>query len=306
MPAPPRRAPVLHLAPTLALAPVLVGALALGACWGTEHTRTIRGPGSEAPGRLVTLAPNLTEIAFALGVGDRVVGVGDYAVWPPEVRELPRLGGLVDPNLERLLTLEPDLVMVLPSQAEVVRRLEAVGIETLVLPVETVDDLVAAIGAMGARCGAGEAARELASRLRRELAPRPVPGAPETALVVNRPPGRTEGLLVAGPRTWYHELLDRLGAPNAFGDAPLRYPQVGLEELLARAPGTLIELRPEPASDDLRRRLVADWSRFPNLPATAGGHVYVIGGDWALSLGPRVPRLYRALEEAVRAAAEGP
>lgn len=302
MPVPPRPAP----APTPGPALLLVGALALGACLGSERTETTRGPDPEAPRRLVTLAPNLTEIAFALGVGDRVVGVGDYAEWPPEVRELPRLGGLVDPNLERLLALEPDLVMVLPSQAEVVRRLEAVGTEALVLPVETLEDLVAAVLAMGARCGAGEAARALAGSLRRDLAPRPVAGAPETVLVVNRPPGRTEGLLVAGPRTWYHELLDRLGAPNAFGDAPLRYPQVGLEELLARAPGALIELRPEPASDALRRRLEADWARFPNLPAAADGSVYVIGGDWALSLGPRVPRLYRALEEAVLAAAEGP
>lgn len=302
MPVPPRPAPVLRLT----LAPALVGALALGACWGSEHTQVIRGPGREAPRRLVTLAPNLTEIAFALGLGEKVVGVGDYAAWPPEVRELPRLGGLVDPNLERLLALEPDLVMVLPSQAEVVRRLEAVGTEALVLPVETLEDLEAAVLAMGERCGAEEAARALAESLRRELGPRPIPGAPKTALVVNRPPGRTEGLLVAGPRTWYHELLGRLGAPNAFADASLRYPQVGLEELLARAPGALLELRAEPAPEELRRRLVADWTRFPNLPAAAGGHVYVIGGDWALSLGPRVPRLYREMEAAVRAAAEGP
>lgn len=290
--------------PPLRRAQVLALVLALAACGGVEDSRE-RDP-SDPPRRLVTLAPNLTEIAFALGLGDRVVGVGAYAAWPPEVRELPRLGGLVDPDLERLLSLEPDLVVLLPSQAEVVRRLEAVGTETLVLPVETVPDLDAAVLGLGERCGAGEAARALASRLRRELAPRPVPGAPETAVVVNRTPGRTEGLLVAGPRTWYHELLGRLGAPNAFADASLRYPQVGLEELLARAPGAVIELRAEPASDELRRRLVADWARFPNLPAADRGHVFVIGGDWALSLGPRVPRLYREMEAAVRAAAEGP
>lgn len=278
--------------------------LVLAACGspGAEDDGPAPAPAA-APRRLVTLAPNLTEIAFALGLGDRVVGVGSYATWPPEVRELPRLGGLVDPDLERILALEPDLALLLPSQEEVARRLEAVSIETLVVPVETLDDLEAAILAVARRCRAGAAARDLVASLRRELAPRPVPGAPHTAVVVNRAPGRTEGLLVAGPGTWYDELLGRLGAANAFADAPLRYPQVGVEEVLARAPGALLELRPEPPSDPLRRRLAADWQGFPTLPAAARGSVFVIGGDWALSLGPRVPLLYRRMEEALRAGA---
>lgn len=296
MPRPP------HNALVLLLGLALVGV----ACGGSDRPGPAPPPEPPgAPDRLITLAPNLTEIAFALGLGDRVVAVGSYASWPPEVRELPRLGGLVDPNLERTVALEPDLVLLLPSQEDVIRRLGAVGIETLVVSTETLADLEAAVLAVGERCGAGEAARDLAARLRRELAPRPVPGAPETAIVVNRAPGRTEGLLVAGPETWYHELLGRLGADNAFGDAPLRYPQVGVEELVARAPGVLLELRPEPPSEALRRRLTADWERFPSLPAVARGHVFVIGGDWALSLGPRAPRLYRRMEEALRAAAGG-
>lgn len=265
-------------------------------------------PGGEpaagvAPARVVPLAPNLTEIVFALGLGERVVGVSDYASWPPEVRELPRLGGLVDPNLERLLALEPDLVLLLPSQEEVALRLAGLGVATLVVEIETVDDLEAAVATVADRLGARAAGRELAAALARELAPRPIAGAPAAVVVPDRAPGRTEGVVVAGPGTYFHDLLGRLGAENAFADAPLRYPHVGLEEVLARAPGAILEVRPEPPSEALRRRLVADWRRFPALTAVARGQVHVLGGDWALVLGPRLPLLYRRMEEALRSAA---
>lgn len=286
----------------------MLAALALAsllpACGPAE--RGPAGAGGGPPRRIVALAPNLTEIAFALGMGERVVGVSDYATWPPEVRELPRLGGLVDPNLERLLALEPDLVLLLPSQEEVALRLAGVGVETLVVEIETVADLEAAVAAVAERLGAPAAGRELAATLRRELAPRPLAGAPKTAVVPDRVPGRTEGLIVAGPRTYFDELLGRLGAENAFADAPLRYPQVGVEELLARKPGAILEVRAEPPSEALRRRLIADWRRFPALPAVARGDVYVLGGDWALVLGPRLPILYRRMAEALGRAAEEP
>ncbi|MFP3941028.1 MAG: helical backbone metal receptor, partial [Thermoanaerobaculia bacterium] len=254
------------------------------------------GAGEPAPERILTLAPNLTEIAFALGLGDRVAGVSEYASWPAEARELPSLGGLFDPNLERAVALEADLAILLPSQDRVARHLERAGVDTLTVELETLDDLEAGIVAIGERCGAAAAGRALVARLRRELAPRPVQGAPETMISVDRPPGRTEGVVVAGPGTHFHELLGRLGAENAFADAPGRYPEIGLEEVLARSPGAVLELRPEPLPEAARERLLADWRRFPELR----GGARVIAGDWAMVLGPRLPTLYRAMERALR------
>jgi len=288
----------------LALASILAACGDAAPPSGRSAAGSPRPEPEAAPERVVALAPNLTEIVFALGLGDLVVGVSDYASWPPEVRELPRLGGLVDPNLEGLLALDPDLVLLLPSQDEVARRLSQVGIETRVVGIETVDDLETAVVAVAEALGDPEAGRELAAELSRELAPRPVAGAPRTAVVLDRISGRIDGVLVAGPGTYFHDLLTRLGAENVFADAPLRYPQVGMEEVLARAPGAILEVRLEPPSDELRRRLLADWRRFPTLPAAARGHVFVLG-DSALVLGPRLPRLYRRLEEVLRTAAAG-
>ncbi len=287
----------------LGVAAVLAAALALLAgCSGPAPApRPSALDGS--PHRLLALAPNLAEIAFALGLGPRVVGVSDYTSWPPEAAKLPHLGGLFDPNVERMVALEPDLALLLPSQADVAERLRAVGVDTLTVPMESLEDLGRGIVSVAERSGVRAAGEELAARLDRQLAPRPVAGAPLTVLSIDRPPGRTENLLVAGPGTYLQELLARLGATNAFADAPNRYPQVGMEEVLGRAPGLIVELQPHPPGATGRARLLADWQRFPTLPAVAAGHLAVISGAETMLIGPRLPELYRRLEAAVREAA---
>jgi iron complex transport system substrate-binding protein len=286
-------------------------ALLLG-CGGSGPS----GADRPVPERIVTLAPNLTELAFALGLGPRVVGVSDYVTWPPEALERPHLGGLFDPNLETVVSLRPDLAIVLPSQAEAATRLERAGIATLTVGVESVEDVARAARTVGERCGVAEAGRALAARLTEELAPRPraldagTPSPDRTGplrvlLSVDRAPGRTENLLVAGPGTYLSELVTRLGAVDVFEDAPVRYPQVGMEEVLARAPDAILEIRAGSLSAEVAERLVSDWGRYPNLPAVRRGAVVVIAEDYALVPGPRLPRLYDRLETALRRTATG-
>lgn len=284
----------------------LLATALLAGCGGSSGSSSeTAGAGTHqpAPARIVALAPNLTEIAFALDLGPRVVGVSDYVTWPPEARERPSLGGLFDPNLEAVVGLGPDLALVLPSQEDVAVKLERAGIATLSVEIESLEDLARAAVTIGTRCGVPDAGRALAAELRARLAPRPVPGAPRVLLSVDRAPGRTENLLVAGPGTFLHELLTRLGAENVFADSPVRYPQVGLEEILAREPEGIVEVRPEPISPEDAERLLDDWRRYPGIPAVAGDALMVIGEDYALIPGPRLPLLYDRLEEAVRRAA---
>ncbi|MGD2116127.1 MAG: helical backbone metal receptor [Acidobacteriota bacterium] len=285
-------------------------ACALSGCGGGEApgpARTTRpAQSARPPQRIVTLAPNLTEIAFALGLGPRVVGVSEYVTWPPEALERPSLGGLFDPNLETIVALRPDLAILLPSQAEVAEKLRRAEVATLTVGIESVEDVADGIRAVAARCGVEAAGRELAGELREALAPRPVPGAPRVMLSVDRAPGRTENLLAAGPGTYLHELLVRLGAENVFADSPVRYPQVGMEEVLDRAPEVIVEIRPEPATPGEAERLLDDWRRYPGLPAVERGALVLIGESYALVPGPRLPLLYDRLEDAVRRAARRP
>ena len=278
------------------LAPLLALLLAAAACGGVPE-----GGHAAVGRRIVSLAPSITETVFALGLGDRVVGVDDYSNWPAaETAVLPKLGGLFDPNLEALAALEPDLAIVLPSQRELGEQLVELGVEVLEVPSDSLADVERAATAIAERCGVTEAGRRLVERLRRDLAPAPLADAPPTALVVGRQPGQLATVLVAAPGTYFDELLGRLEVVNVFADAGQPYPQVGLESFVGRRPRALIELQGEPLSAAQRERLRDDWLAAPGL-ALADACVSVIDGYEVLTPGPRLTEVYRRLRESLEA-----
>jgi len=252
------------------------------------------------PRRIIALTPSLVETLFALGLGDRVAGVGNYVFWPPEAARKPKIGGLFDPNLERIVALKPDLAVLLPSERDLSRQLEPLGVDILVVPDETLADVEGSFRTIALRCGVPEAGERLAARWRAELAPRPLPGPPLKVMIsVGRAAGRLGEVTVAARRTFYDELLTRLGAVNVFADAPTRYPQVGLEEIVARKPDVVIELWPDPLTPEKSAAIVKDWSALPQIPAVRNGQIAVIAGDYTMLPGPRLPRLYREMRRAL-------
>ncbi len=292
------------LTPARRLAAALAVALPWVALLGLAPGCGVAPPEGEVAGgrRIVSLAPSITETVFALGLGDRVVGVDDYSTWPAETASLPHLGGLFDPNLEAIATLEPDLAILLPSQKDLGERLSALGIEVLEVPSDTLDDVEAAAIAIAGRCGVPAAGRSLVDRLRRELAPSPMTDPPTTVLVVGRQPGQLATVLVAAPGTYLDELLSRLAVVNVFADAGAPYPQVGLESFVGRRPRALVELQGEPLSPVERQRLRADWLTAPGLDL-AESCVSVIDGYGVLTPGPRLAEVYQRLRSALEACA---
>jgi iron complex transport system substrate-binding protein len=231
-----------------------------------------------------------------------VVGVGDHVAWPPEAARLPRLGGLLDPRLETVVALAPDLAVLLPSERELGERLAALGVDVLVVPHESLADVERAALAIAGRAGVPDAGRAFVARWRADLAPSPLPGRPRVALVVAREGGELGRPLVAGPGSFLDELLGLMGAANAFGDAGLPWPQVALEEVVARDPELIVELQPRAPAAAEAAALRADWQRLPALSAVRTGRVVVLGGSHALLPGPRLPQLYRELRQALAAA----
>lgn len=247
----------------------------------------------------MALAPNLSETLFALGLGDRIVGVGDYSTWPPEATKKPRLGGLFDANLERILSLKPDLAVLLPSEKDLAAKLQPLGVEVLTIPNENLADIERSFTTIADRCGVPEAGARLTAEWRAGLAPRPLAKKPRVVLSVGRQEGRLADVLVAGPDTFYQELLQRMGAENVFADAPMRYPKVSLEELVARKPDVILEMRAEEVAPEAARLLVRDWDQLGNIPAVRNGRVQVLSGDWTSVPGPRLPKLYAELRKAL-------
>lgn len=252
--------------------------------------------------RLISLAPSITETLFALGLGDRVVAVGNYTFWPEEALRKPRVGGLIDPNLERIAALRPDLAILLPSERDVGAKLAPLGVATLIVKNESLADVEASFRTIARRCGVPEAGEKLAREWHAALRPRPASKeavAPKVLMVVERPAGRLGELYVAGPGTFLDELLVRLGGENAFADAPNLYPQASLEEIVARKPDLIFELRSDEPDQAARRALVADWQPLATVPAVAQGRIRVIAGNFTLIPGPRLPQLYRAMAAAL-------
>jgi iron complex transport system substrate-binding protein len=250
--------------------------------------------------RIVTLSPSITETVYALDLGDRVVGTDDFSSWPPAARAQPKLGGLFNPSLERLAALAPDLAIVLPSSQDVARRAAALGAAVLVVRHETLADIEAGARAIAQHCGVAERGERFARDFRSRLAPDPVASGRTILLVVGRPAGKLGEIVAAGPGTYLDELLTLLGGENLLRGTPTRWPQVSLEEIVARSPHWVIELSPEPLTEKESRARIAEWSALGDLPAVAGHRVLTISGDHTLVPGPRVPRLYRELAEAIR------
>ncbi len=283
------------------LLPALLALLALSTT-GCARQEPATASASAVPQRLISLAPSVTETLFALGLGDRVVGVGDYTFWPAEAEKKPRVGGLIDPNLERIAALHPDLAVLLPSERDIGTKLAALGVATLIVPNESLADIEASFRTIAVRCGVPEAGEKLATQWHAALAPRvPAQGGPKpkVLLVVERPAGRLGDLYVAGPGTYLDELLVRLGGENVFADAPTLYPQASLEEVVARKPDLIFELRSDPPSEAARQALIADWQPLSAVPAVKNGRIRVIAGTFTLIPGPRLPELYRAMAAAL-------
>ncbi len=256
------------------------------------------------PARIVSLIPAVTEMLFAIGAGDQVVGVSTFDTFPAEATTRTKVGGLFDPNFEAILTLRPDLVIVYGSQEELIGRLDRVKIPMFSYRHAGLADITGTIRALGVRVGRTAPAETLATRIERELdairqsvAGRP---RPRTLLVFGREEGSMRGLYVSGGVGFLHDMLEAAGGANVMADVKREGLQLPLEQLLARAPEVVIELRAsEKWSAERQIRETAAW-RTVSIPAVRTNRVRFLGEDSLTIPGPRVAAAVRLIAGALR------
>ncbi len=246
------------------------------------------------PQRIVSTAPSLTESLFALGAGDRLVGVTSYCRYPPEARAKTVVGDFASPNLEAILRLRPDLVVVLSDRTDLIERFTGFGLPVLVVSQGTLDEVLESLLVLGDRVGCRPKAQGLVDRLRRRL--QEIQAAfegrrrPRTLFLVGRNTGTLSDLYAAGEDSYLGELLELAGADNAARGASGAYPKFSLEEILRRDPEVILDLShgatgSAPRAVEEIREL---WAGFPSLTAVSRGRVYVLTDDVFLIPGPRV------------------
>ena len=252
-------------------------------------------PPPEKAQRIVSLVPAVTEMLFAIGAGPQVVGVSSYDHFPPEVEVLPKVGALLDPDTERILSLRPNLVVVYGSQTEIEARFKKAGIRTFNYRHGAEGAILATldtITALGAVTGHDAQAREVVTRMTSGLeavrARVSRLDRPRTLLVMGRQPGTLQGIYAAGGAGFLHEMLAVAGGDNVFKDIKRESVQPSSETLLARAPDVLLELRARAPAGDYPAADLAAWDTLASVPAVRNRRVYSVVGDFVVVAGPRL------------------
>jgi iron complex transport system substrate-binding protein len=259
------------------------------------------------PVRIVSTFPSITETLFALGAGDRVIGVSDYCRYPPAALSLPKVGSFTKPDPEKIALLRPDLVIVDRSAGALAERLSALGIHHASVKLGSLADIYSMIRDIGAAIDSPERANQLNANIRSRLAafraetekrPRP-----SVLIVLGRTPGQLTGIVAVGPGPYLGELLEIAGGRNVLAETSIAYPHISLETVVRLNPDVILDLSlmgsvsgtgsaggmsstgGDPAAEE---RLRQPWLSRRELAAVRDGMIFGLTSEPLTTPGPRV------------------
>ena len=249
--------------------------------------------GAQSPKRIISLVPNVTEILFAIGAGPQVVAVSNYDIEPPEVRSLPTVGALIDPDTERIISLRPDLVITYGSQADLQAQLTRASIPFFDYRHGGLDHIMVTMRALGARTGHVDQAERVAQALqagidavKARVAGKP---RPQTLLVFGREPGSLRNIYASAGRGFLHDMLVAAGGDDVLSDIDKESAQVSTETILARRPDVILELNAATRLNEADLKTVVDpWMTLSAVPAVRNRRVVILNGPGLTVPGPRV------------------
>jgi iron complex transport system substrate-binding protein len=250
------------------------------------------------PQRIVSTAPSITETLFALGIGDRVVGVSQFCNYPPQVQKLPKVGSYIRPDAEAIARLAPDLVVLQRSSSELTGRLNALHIPFLEVPHSTLEDIFAEIQLIGNAAGVPDRSASLVAQIKGSLdaiqsRAKAMPS-PRVLVIVDRQQGTLNNLIAVGPDNYVNQILEIAGGTNVLAKPGVpQYPRISLETVLRENPDVIIDLSGTQETEAARRAsraaTLALWSQYRDMAAVRNGHVYAGTTDSLVVPGPRTP-----------------
>jgi iron complex transport system substrate-binding protein len=234
--------------------------------------------------RIVSLAPHVTEQLFAAGAGRNLVAVSEYSDYPEEARRLPQVASSGGIDLERVLALNPDLVVAwrLEATTAALARLETLGLPVFYSEPRRLAQIPDGIEALGELAGTADTAHRVAASLREQLNRLKAQYGSKRAIRVfyqisERP------LMTLGGRQFVSDAIELCGGHNVFADSPVMAPQVNIEAVLAADPEAIITASAQPSD----RSWQALWRRFPAMRAVRAGNLYAVPMNEMHRHGPR-------------------
>jgi iron complex transport system substrate-binding protein len=251
-------------------------------------------PQSSVPQKVVSLAPSVTETIFALGSGDRLVGVTTSCDYPAEARKIPKIGGFMSPSLETIVAKRPDIVIGVSSATDPAkaREMERLGLEVTLISLASVSDILSSIKSIARSLESPQAGEKLVHKItlqmdqvRERVAPAP---RRSTLLLVGLRP-----LIAVGGKNFIDELITLAGGKNIAGDAAQPWLNLPDEYVVAKAPQVIIEA----GMGSERDQVAKHWADLKSIPAVQHRRVYRYPSDKILRPGPRIGE---GLEEIAR------
>ena len=246
-----------------------------------------------APQRVISTSPAITEILFALGAGDRVVGVTDYCSFPKKACLLPSIGGPLNPSTETWIALKPDLIIVQEDSIVINKHATILKIPILKVSVNNLENILTSIQVIADSMQVSKRGHQLVDKINaeieqyrirlRKLKPRQV------LMLLSDTNDPSRDLYAVGRDTFLNELLSIAGGENILPDTMATYPKISKEFIIAKSPEIIIEIGPKSnlSSDGILGRKKT-WGKYPTLNAVKNNRLYFIGADYILIPGPRL------------------
>ncbi|MGD8227709.1 MAG: cobalamin-binding protein [Desulfobacteraceae bacterium] len=248
-----------------------------------ERKVTLKGE----PKRIVTLAPSITEILYFLGLGNRVVGVTQFSYYPPEAKLKPKVGSYIDLNVEKIISLAPDLVIGTAdgNQPGVVDLLEQAGIPVFIVNPRNIHQTIDTVAIVGRLCGgpkkASALSKQLSQRVDHIIDHTKSKRRPLVFLQINLRP-----IMTINKDTFLHDLIQLAGGRNMTEKEPITYPRISLEEVIRKKPEVIIISSMERGGRFEKAR--QDWFKWTSIPAVKDGRVHLIDSDLIDRPSPRI------------------
>jgi iron complex transport system substrate-binding protein len=251
---------------------------------------------SHVPARIVSTSPSITETLFALGLGDRVVGVSTYCRFPPAVAGIAKVGTFLKPDAEIIARLTPDLVFVHAGPNSIPSQLAALGITTSIVDRGSLPSVFSTIRQIGTVAGVPDRVdrllREINTRLGRVKTEVSRRSPRKVLIVVGRRTGTLTDIVAVGPNSYLHDVAALAGGVNVLGKAAPEYPRISMETVINLAPDVIIdigEMGESPADSDRRRAITEGlWRRQTLVEAVREGGVHVTTDEAFVVPGPRI------------------
>lgn len=276
----------------------LISTLIIASCTNEKNNRSI------ARKRLISLSPHITEIIYALGAQNELVAVTDYCKFPEEAIGKEKIGGLVNPNIEKIISLKPSHLFGVPAHDKLNQELEKFGLEVTRLQNENISDITNCIRKIGSIINRDSVAENLVKEISNSLdLIKFKNGQYKTVsamLIIGREKGNLRNITVSGSNTFINEMWSHVGGINTFSDLPARYNQVNLESVIARNPDVIIEFGVEGKHSVQKQRISSEWEILKDVKAVQNNNIYTISGSHTLIPGPRLVLLANDFKKVIQ------